>query len=411
LGLLLGADLLVALVVSRRIPFQAPTAEYMFPALEFAARHRIASDFLPVGMSGLLGIGAMLPSQKTGLTLVLIAISLAMIAAAWAYLRASGVGVRATLVLTALLSVYPDFLLSYNKLMDVNLTAFFLFAVMAAVLWVLRFAPLKAGRLGAADVVLALLLGAAVTVRTNLVLLLPVAWFLLWKFRVPRALVRSAAYALGVVAVYAGVTTALHGRPFLPHNGPYNLYAGANEWTSANLDNEEDSLLPALASHGIYARKLSWALAPDQPGVTDLRDRALEPVYSKLAWQFVKQHPGTMLKLAARKVATILRPDFRVHRMHSLGGLLKIASACAFPFWLAGMVWLRHPEPAASWLIGLVVALYLLPFSLTVSPPRFGIPLDFVCWMDFGAMLVLRFRSVRRIASGVSEGQSGSRLR
>jgi hypothetical protein len=36
--------------------------------------------------------------------------------------------------------------------------------------------------------------------------------------------------------------------------------------------------------------------------------------------------------------------------------------------------------------------LYLLPFALTVSPPHFGVPLEFVCWMDLGAMVVSRYR-------------------
>ena len=215
LGLLLTADLLLALLVAWRVPFQAPTAEYMYPALEFAARHRIASDFLPVGMSGLLAVGVMVAHARAGLTMMLIAISLGLIAAAWAYLRALGLSVRATLLLTAMLSLYPDFLLSYNKLMDVNLTALFLFAVMAAILRALR-----SRALGAADLVLALLLGAGVTVRTNLVLLLPVVLFLLGKYHVRRALVRAAIYAGGMALVYVAVTAALHGRLFLPHNGP-----------------------------------------------------------------------------------------------------------------------------------------------------------------------------------------------
>jgi hypothetical protein len=399
LGGLLLADFVAASAVCWKIPFQAPTAEYMYPALELASKHRIASDFLPVGMSALLGLGAMLPNQRAGLTIVLVAISLALIAAAWAYLRAIGMSVRATFVLTALLSAYPDFLLSYDKLMDVNLTAFFLFSVMAAVLWVLR-----SPRVGWADVVLGLMLGAAVTVRTNLLLLLPLAWFLLSRYRVPSALGRAGIYIVGVVVVYAGVTAVVHGRPFLPHNGPYNLYAGANELTGSTLSNEEDSLLPELARHGIYAQPLHWWVPSDQPGVVDLRDRSLEPVYQHLAAEFVKAHPATMVKLAAWKVLTILRPDLRVHRLRSSGGLLKVFAACAFPLWLAGMIWLRHPEPsvgpaAAKWLVGLAVVLYLVPFALTVSPPRFGVPLEFLCWMDLGAMVVSRARGTRRYAA------------
>jgi hypothetical protein len=391
LGFLLVADLLMALVVSWKVPFMSPTIEYLYPALEYAAKHRIASDFLPVGLSGLLGIGAMMPRQTVGMTAVLILISLALIVAAWVYLRALGMGVRATFYLTTLLSVYPDFLLSYDKLLDVNLTAFFLFALMAAILWVLR-----SKRVGVADVVLGLGLGAAVVARTNLALMLPLIWFLLWKFRVAGRLVRSGMYLGLAVVVFAGLTTVIHGRPFVPHNGPYNLYAGANELTGAHLANEEDTLTPMLARHGIDAT-LQWSGAPNPAGFMDLRDPRLSQVYRALAWQYIKAHPGTMMELAGLKLLTLLRPDFRRYSARSVGGLLKIVASLGFPLWLAGMVWWRHPEPAvgpaaAKWMVGLLVVLYLLPFALTVSPPHFGVPLEFVCWMDLGAMVVSRYR-------------------
>jgi hypothetical protein len=147
MGLLLAVDLLVALVVAWKVPFQAPNPSYLCDARQLMATHRIATVFLPVGYSGVLGVSGLLAGQA-GIVALSIALSLMVIAAAWVYLRTLGVSVRATLVLTGLLSVYPDLLLSYNKAQDTALTAVLLFLYVSLLL-----RAVKAQRFGVTDAI------------------------------------------------------------------------------------------------------------------------------------------------------------------------------------------------------------------------------------------------------------------
>jgi len=390
LGSLLSADLVLFAIVACVVPFQAPTLEYFYAATEFAATHRIVSEFIPIGYPALVGLAAMpthrAAAAQSAMMAVNVLIALATVAAAWAYLRCSGTGVKATLALAALLSVYPDFLLSVNKVQDANFTALLLFAFLAATLNALRH-----GRLSAADIMLGLVLGAAVSSRSNLVLLLPVSWVVLWRVSGAASWKRALLHAAIAAALYFGVTTAVHGRPFLPHYGPYNLYAGNNEMTEQHLMNQEDSLPTAVLQHGITAVLLAKQ-NPDNPAVNDVRDRKYERLYVRWTLSFVRQHPTWELRLTAWKFWNMMRPDFRVRHLPSLGGWMKVLASCALPLWLLGMLFLPHPEPdvpAAKLLLGLTIAVYLLPFLVTVSAQRFRVPLDFLCWVDLGAMLVL----------------------
>jgi hypothetical protein len=398
LGSLLLLNVLLAAIVIWRLPAYISSAEYYWPGVEFATTHHIGSTFLSIGYSVLLGIGYRITGSQAGATGVDLVIALAMIAAAWVYLRLIGMTLLHTFWLTLLLMLYPDFLLSYHKIQDTNLTALLLFGFLSAVLLVKR-----ARRWGYADVILSLTSAAAVLVRPNLVLLIPLAWFVMYKFRVPKLLPRAAAQLAIIVFCYVAVTTAVHGRPFLPQNGPYNLYAGANEFTEQHITNPEDSLAYALANRGIHA-DVRWKRPPDQPGINDLRDTKYRPLYEHLAKQFMREHPGTMVRLTWLKFISMMRPDLSHHRALSAGGFPKILAAFAIPLWFLSMLTIDHPGPrGAKLLIVSTVFVVLLPFLATVSAHRFRVPLDMVCWMDLGAVLVnYRSRRLQRTDDSVA---------
>jgi hypothetical protein len=363
------------------------------PAVEFGTTHHIASDFLSIGYPALIGLGYRLAWSYAGITSINWVISLSVVVAAWTFLRQLGTSVPGTLMLTAILSLYPDFLLSYSKVQDTGLTAALIFGFMAIVLMAVR-----RPAVGSVDIGLASLLALAVLARPNLVLLLPVAWVVMRAARAPHLIPRAFLHAAVMVCLYTLVTTLVHGRPFLPQNGPYNLYAGANPFTASHIDNPEDSLVPAVGAHGIYA-DVNWSRQPNAPGVNDLRDSQFKPLYIQWTRQYMIGHPGEMVKLSGLKLLNLLRPNLQVHSAHSAGGLVKIAEAFAVPLWIIGIVLLPHPGPrSARLLVLLTVVFYVLPFVLTVSAPRFCVALDFVLWMDLGAMVSLaRRRSRARI--------------
>jgi hypothetical protein len=116
----------------RSVAFQAPNVELLDEATEFGTTLRLGSDFLPVGFSAVAGLGYRLLHGQAGMTAVAIAFSMAMVVSAWIFLRTMGVGVRATFVLCALLTLYPDVLLSMNKVIDTNATALLLFGFVTA---------------------------------------------------------------------------------------------------------------------------------------------------------------------------------------------------------------------------------------------------------------------------------------
>src|SRR5206468_3258444 len=127
--------------------------------------------------------------------------------------------------------------------------------------------------------------------------------------------------------------------------------------------NAEDSLIPALATHGIVATN-SWAVdsAPD-----DLRDPRFKPIFNSFAWQFIRVHPWTMVKLTFLKIAIMQTPDYSVHSKLSPGGMMKLFASLAVPLWIIAMCVLPHPgPPLAKLLIILTVVVYVVPFALTV---------------------------------------------
>jgi hypothetical protein len=376
LGILLCVDTLLAIVVAHVLPFYAPNEEHLYAAQEFAAHHFISSVFVPIGYSGLLGISDLLGGQA-GMTVLTVMLSLLVIVAAWFYLRGLGLSQKSTLVLTGLLSVYPDFLLSLHKAQDTAITAALLFAFLTFLM-----KSLREGEFGWVDGGLALTLGYSLLVRPNLLPLLVLTWFLFWQFRVPKAFRRVVIQLLIVVACYLAGTTAIHRSPFLPQNGPYNFCAGFNEYTQ-DYSNEEDSLLRVLAAHGVRLPEQA-----DPFSYEAKRSLSLAPAYRHLAVQFIREHPGTAVWLIGVKFWNMMRPDFQVHSAKSLGGMLKILSALAVPLWVLGMFVLPHPgPPRVKYVLVLTVALYILPFLVTVSSPRFRVPLDFLCWVDLGGMV------------------------
>ncbi len=378
LGTILCADTLLSIVVARHIPFYVNTGSTA-NALDFAANQRISSTFSPIGYPALLGIGALL-GGATGMVVVSISLSLLVIVAAWFYLRAQGLSIKTTVILAGLLSIYPDFLLSVNKAQDTAITACLLFALVT-----LLVKASEEASFGPVDVGLGLTLGLSLLVRPNLLLFLFLSWFVFWRFGVRKALSRSFVQAIIVVACYLGGTAAFHGRPFFPQNGPYNLCAGFNERTQ-NYTNYEDSLFLVLSDHGVKP--------PDGTAtftLKNLNDRRLDPVFTHLALQFIQQHPGAALRLLWVKFENLMRPDLQVHPARSVGGMVKILSALGIPLWVVAMVLLPHPgSPRLKYILVLAVLIYILPFELTVSSPRFRVPLDFLCWVDLGGMLAAR---------------------
>ncbi len=389
LGVLLLFDLVLARIVALKIPFTDPLPEYNFPALELARTHHISSVFLPIGYSALLGLGEWIFHGQAGMAVVGVTLYLVWVTFVWLLLQELGASAKQALIAAALFSVYPDIVLSMYKVMDTTLTSVLLLSFLTSIVYLVRTRDSYR-----ADILLALALGIGITVRPNLVLLFPLTWFVLWKYKLPSKLLRAAGQLAIAVALYAAVTTAVHGSVFLPHNGPYNLFAGANEYANEGLSamSAENSIIPALKNRGIVAEQ-HWDRPDSVPGVNDIRDLQYEHLYTHESIAYMEAHPWTMIELPALKFVTLLRPDTKAHSIKSAAGMAKVLLACVFPAWvLAFFLFPRPGQGVARVIIPLTIVTYILPFLLTVSAPRFRVPIDILCLVDITAMLLAQYR-------------------
>jgi hypothetical protein len=372
LGALLTVSLLVAITVSRVLPYYRG-GEYADPAMEMVRSGHIYYNFLPVGYPALLALGYKAFGSEAGFTAVNIALSLLMLASAWLYLRVTGLSVKLTLFVVAALSIYPDFCLSYNKTQDINLTAIALFAFMSSMVLMNRVRD----SFGYPDALVGLSTGMAALVRPNLMLLVFASWLVLYRSNIHRLFSRSLLQAVIAAVVYCSITILVHGSMFFPRNGPYNLFAGYNPYTIEHLWNEEDSIPFDLAAQHVQ--------------YTDNRDPKLDSFYKKSAVAFIRAHPGRAVKLDVLKFTSMMLPDLHVHPANTVPGMMKIMCSLGIPLWFViVLLWKSPRSDDAKLLVSLVLASVILPFCLIISTQRFRIPLDFICWVDLGATLLFK---------------------
>ncbi|MGA9669448.1 MAG: hypothetical protein WBQ94_09585 [Terracidiphilus sp.] len=305
----------------------------------------------------------------------------------WILLRQYGISDKQTFLVTALFSLYPDILLSVNRIdPSIVLASAVLLAFMATVLQLIR------SQTGyPADIGMGIILGVAIVSRPNLLLLLPLSWLLFWRFKLPWWLLRVSAQGLIAFVVYAVVCMSAHGAVFWPHMGPYNLFAGANEYTEGEMmtqyeDAAEGTITMALKDRGIIAYH-DWNRPDNLPDDNETRNLKFEPIYKREALKFMETHPLTMVKLTAVKLLDLLRPDLWVHKGRSVAGVLKILAACLFPLWLIARIALPRPgEGIVGAIVPYTVIAYMIPFLITISAPRFRIALDVMCLTDLVAV-------------------------
>ncbi len=277
----------------------------------------------------------------------------------------------ASAIAATIILLDPDLLSSIPKLWDTELTVLFLAALLSLSLALRGWGTVA---------LLGIVWGLSLSIRPNFALLvLPFAY----AFRLAygkAALLRGALAGGLAFAVLAAANTAAHGSFYLPQNGPYNLFAGANPHTTSALlhdFNAEPSIAAALASHGYSP--------------VNFYELGLKPIYTRYALHFIATHPLQWLWFGIVKFATLLRPDTKAHTLLSGAGLLKLLTSLCVPLWLVLLAFAR-PFKRVDRLFLIFAAAYVLPFLLTNADPRFRPALD-VLVMTHTAILILRKRA------------------
>ncbi len=366
-----GVLLLLVAATAHLMPFTHPETGFWINLQAYLATGHVTSTFLPGGYPQLAGLffAKAGPSGVVGLQALLYC---AVAAVLYLTLReTTGKPVAAALA-AFVLSVDPDLLASIPKLWDTEISVLFVSGLAYLCLRLRDRERWTPWLLGATW-------GLSLSVRPNLALMaLPIAYAVAVFSNPHRARVAATVLVLAV-AVLAATNTVVHGSFYLPQNGPYNFFAGANPYTvRALLDhfNAEPSLPQAMADHGIF--------------VTDWYTLAYNADYTRFALQFLAAHPLEWLWIGVVKLFTLLRPDTKAHALLSAFGLSKLLTALATPVWLVVLLTVRRFE-SIDRLMLIAIGAYILPFLLTDADPRFRVPLD-VLVLTHAAMLLLRDR-------------------
>jgi 4-amino-4-deoxy-L-arabinose transferase-like glycosyltransferase len=339
---------------------------FWIDAQQFAATGHISSSFTPCGYPALLGLGVRI-GGVTAVVAIQVLLYLGILAAVYWILHQLTHDRTSALLGAGLLGFHPELVISIKKVWDTNITTFFLLLIFAVLLAVLR-RGLTPGRALLAGI----LWGLSINVRPNFpALILPVA-FAFWFSPVAgnrlRTLLLSGTLTLAAAAsAVVAVSVVVHGSLYVPQNGPYNFYAGDNAFT-------ERALLDSLnAEPSIYPSLLAAGFSPQ----VDVYNPDLRPYYVQQGLRYIRQNPFQACKLLLLKLATLLRPDTKIHPLASMGGAVKALLALAVPGWLLVLMLLRDRHwGLEDWLFLVCVVAYVGPFLLTNSDPRFRVPLD-----------------------------------
>jgi len=212
-------------------------------------------------------------------------------------------------------------------------------------------------------------LGLFVLVRPNSITLLVALAIVAWLARTPWS--RPIALALTTLAAFVALSSTMTGTTFFwPKNGGYNLFAGNNPASYAELvgnHNAEYSL----------DKGLQWC------GVEGDRYTVPDDAYLRCTIRFVSENPGEFVRLTAYKAYTMLfRPNLK---LADTPPKIAVQYAILLPtlLWWALFIVSHRFRVSLPGVSGfLFVLFYAAPFALTNADPRFRIPLDVVYAMS-----------------------------
>ena len=383
--LLLVITALASLCIGLRVKLVATFPNYANDTKIWATSGHIDDTFTPLAYPLFLGPAYRLAGGR-GIIALQVALQVAIAALCFFILRRLGLSSRWSAIGSLPVALHPELLTSVSKIWDVPLSTFLLLLL---IYLCLRLHQQPPARLTWITVAIGLALAAGLFCRPNYVLLLPIVFFSFYSRRHSLSLRSVVGHFTATLAIacatFALLGVASHGKPFIPQNGPYNLYAGNNPHTL-------DALLTYLNAEPSLTESY-LELNPGAPDDADLHSLSLKSLYTSQAIHFALRHPGTEVELVAVKLFTLFRPDTKVHRLASLPGVIK--GVLALPVILLVAVLLLPGRPALQfddWFLLSLEAAYVIPLLITNSDPRFRIPLDAVLLLHVVALLHRRLR-------------------
>jgi len=373
---------LLSVAVALRGAVTYPMPGYGTDTVEWAATGHVDDTFTPLAYPLFAGPAYRLAGGR-GVVVLQIFLQLGLAGVCYLLLRELRLPASWSAYGLLPVALFPELILSVNKLWDVTLSTVLLLLFVLACLRIAHSAPSPTLK---QTTIAGIIFAAAGFCRPNLILLLPVLLVLLLLRGSGLSLARKTGYFAVFCMVAAGGFCLLgiggHGSIYFPRNGPYNLYAGHNPETREALLNHlnaEFSLIPDFsASH------------PGEP-VPDFYSPEVGATFTRRSIDFAIHHPGEEIKLFFLKIFIFFHPDTKFHPLLSPFGLVK--SVLALPVFLFLAALLLPGRPPLSFEDKLLLAfeiMYVLPFLLTNSDPRFRTPLDALLLLHLVSLLYRR---------------------
>lgn len=379
--------------------FETPMPAYWRDAQEFARIGRISGTFTPDFYPAVLGTGIVW-FGKAGVFVVQGSFYVFSVLTVYLIFRLLHLPPKTGAQATGLIALCPDLLTSISKIWDTEVVCTVVLGMAACLLLLLRAGPRKP-----LLVLAGIYLGLGIALRPNFpVMVLPLGFAIWFAVQNSDARISRTFRFLLLAVTFTGATFYsanhyAHGSFYLPQNGPYNFFAGANKFTGTALlldENAEPSIPMALGEN------------EDTPVTADLHDPLLREQYMDMGIRYIHDHPLRWSAVySALKVFTLFRPDTKVHRLRSAIGVSRLLVSLGVPLWIAAFLWrmrLRNLD-TQDWILMALSVVYVLPFIITNSDPRLGFPLLVLFWVHTIA-LVLR-DSPKGLEEGVSRGVGG----
>jgi hypothetical protein len=372
---LVGLPLSLAVGAALFTPFSAPFPGVLDDAREYLATGRIAGSTYPLEFAWFIALslrafGAHGPEVLQAVLYLLTVLSV------WALARKCGATPRNALVAAVAAAIYPQLPISVAKVWDVELAVLLMALLMLFTMCLLR-DGLRPGLVIAAGVVF----GMCLAQRPNMLLLapLPIGVCLAAVTAWPRKLLAVAAAAVVTALTFAAVSTAAHGSFFLPQNGPYNLVQGHNEYSIRVMLDDltcEPTVAMIMKADGMQSTGF------------DETTPALQRYFTRRALAYIRSHPLAEAELPAVKLWTVFRPYTRIHRGVSWMTATIVCMSLIFPIWLVLLVrrGMRIGLDRVDWIFAASVVLYVLPFLITSSDPRYQVPIE-ICLLSHMAYM------------------------
>jgi|GEM_PF-1925479 len=381
--------------------FQVLYYQFILGVAELQQSHHITSTFLPIGYPLWIAWTFSLGSHwgTWGSQHAFELMNVVMLLVLFMFLRTLMQRFspnRFATIASLIIVIRPEMLHNLSKVSDANITTMFLVVLMYCADW------LKKSTSVLSALSFGLVYGLGVLVRPNFGIAIFILVWSLWKLPFVSQLKLVLLSTIMSISIFAAITAGIHGQPFFPQNGPYNMFAGANSYTGAALyefGNAEPSIPRAMHDLGFNC-SVDWVRPSDITGVNDCRDLRYKAIYQQQIWRFLITSPGSVIKLDFEKTLNFLRPetnrfkfDGPFNRITVPWLLARLVDAMIVPLWIAMLFWAKRNAWQMDWLLVVLAILYVLPFVLTNSDPRFRWPLIVLVLADMARIFYTAWKA------------------